>query len=260
VVDEVGVDVIVEVLYTKGLLDLLDTALGRGYLLLFLVYLVVFAALQARHYGGESVVDVGGGLRHARDDERGACLVDQDGVDLVHYPEVELPLHELVGRGRYIVPEVVEAELSIRAVGDIRVVGDLALVEVHALLDEADLEAQESVDLTHPSRVAAGQVVVDGDDVDAFVLEGVEVDGHGGRERLALTRLHLRDLPFVQDYATHYLHVEGTHPEGAPGDFPYDGEGLGQQVFDGLLPGEPLAKLLGLLPKLRVGELLHLGL
>src|SRR5215208_3670397 len=147
-VDEVGVDVVVEVLYTKSLLDLLDTALGRGYLLLFLVHLVVFAALQSRHYGGESVVDVGGGLRHARDNERGARLVDQDGVDLVHDRE-------------------------------------------------ADLESQESVDLTHPGRVAAGQVVVDGDDVDAFAYQGVEVNGHGGRERLALARLHLRYLAFV---------------------------------------------------------------
>src|ERR687896_137970 len=152
VVDEVGVDVVVEVLYAEGLLNLLYTALGRGYLLLFLVHLVVFAALQARDYGGETVVDVGGGLPHTRGDERGACLVDQDRVDLVHYPEVELALHELVWRSRYVVPEVVEAELRVRAVGDIGVVGDLPLVEVHALLDEADLEAEKRVDLTHPSR------------------------------------------------------------------------------------------------------------
>src|SRR5215207_7388116 len=259
-VDEVGVDVVVEVLYTKSLLDLLDTALRWGYLLLLLVHLVVFAALQARHYGRESVVDVGGGLGHTRDDERGARLVDQDGVDLVHYPEAELALHELVGRGRYIVPEVVEAELGVRAVGDVRVVGDLPLVEVHALLDEADLESQESVDLTHPGRVAAGQVVVDGDDVDAFAYQGVEVNGHGGRERLALARLHLRYLAFVQHYAAHDLLVEGAHPKGTPGDLPHDGESLGQQIIEGLAASEPLAKLVRLLPQFRVGEILYLGL
>src|SRR5215203_461827 len=259
-VDEVGVDVVVEVLYTKSLLDLLDTALGRGYLLLFLVYLVVFAALQARHYGGESVVDVGGGLRHARDNERGARLVDQDGVDLVHDREAELALHELVGRGSYIVPKVVEAELGVRAVGDVRVVGDLPLVEVHALLDEADLETQKSVDLTHPGRVAAGQVVVDGDDVDASAFQGVEVDGHGGRQRLALARLHLRDLAFVQHYAAHDLLVEGAHPKGTLGDLPHNGEGLWQQIIEGPAACEPLAKLVRLLPQVCVGELLNLRL
>ena len=150
VVDEVGVDVVVEVLHAQGLLDLLHAALGRGHLLLLLVHLVVLTVLEARDYGGEAVVDVGGALRHARDDERGARLVDQDGVDLVHDREVEVALHELVCRGRYVVAEVVEAELGVGAVGDVRVVGDLPLVEAHALLDEADLEAEEGVDLTHP--------------------------------------------------------------------------------------------------------------
>ena len=130
--------------------------------------------------------------------------------------------------------QVVEAELGVRAVGDVRVVGDLALIEAHALLNEADLEAEESVDLPHPGRVAPGQVIVDGDDVDAFAFQGVEVDGHGRGERLALARLHLGDLTLVQDDAAHDLHVEGPHPEGAPGDLPHDGEGLGQQVVDGL--------------------------
>jgi hypothetical protein len=40
------------------------------------------------------------------------------------------------------------------------------------------------VDLTHPLGVASGQVVVYGDDVDALAGEGVEVNGHGGGERL----------------------------------------------------------------------------
>ena len=250
VVDEVGVDVVVEVLYAESILDLLDTALGRSYLLLFLVHLVVLAAFQARNYGGETVVDVGCGLWHTRDYERGARFVDQDGVDLVHNPEVQLALHELVGRGRYIVSQVVEAELRVRAVGYVGVVGDLALFEVHRLLDEADLEAKEIVDPTHPGRVATGKVVVDGDDVDALAFEGIQIHGHGRGERLALARLHLSDLPFVQDDAAHDLHVEGAHSECTLRDFPHHGEGLGQQLVEGLPSCEPLAKLLGLLPQL----------
>jgi hypothetical protein len=140
------------------------------------------------------------------------------------------------------------------------VVGDLPLVEVHALLDEADLEAQEGVDLTHPGRVAASQVVIDGDDVNAFAFQGVEVYGHGRGERLALARLHLRDLPFVQDCAAHDLLVEGAHPKGTLGDLPHDGESLGQQVVKALTARKPLPKLVRLLPQVCVGELLHLGL
>ena len=212
VVDEVRVHVVVEVLDAQGVLDLLHTALGRGDLALFLVGLVVLASFQARHDGGEAVVDVRGALRHPAYDERGARLVYEDGVDLVDDGVAEVALDELVRRGRDVVAKVVEAELGVGAVGDVSGVGLFALVEVQALLDEADGEAEKGVDLAHPACVAAGQVVVDGHDVDALAGQGVQVDGHGGRERLALAGLHLRDLALVQRYAAHDLHVEGPHP------------------------------------------------
>ena len=40
----------------------------------------------------------------------------------------------------------------------------------------------------------------------------------------------------MQDNAAHDLLVEGPHPEGTPGDLPHDGEGLGQQIVEGLPP------------------------
>ena len=82
--------------------------------------------------------------------------------------------------------------------------------------------------------------------MDALAGERVQVDGHGGGERLALAGLHLGDLALVQGYAAHYLNVEGTHPQSAPGRLPHDGEGLGQDVLEGLALGEPLAELPGL--------------
>src|SRR3712207_9414890 len=68
-------------------------------------------------------------------------------------------LFRSVGGGGDVVPQVVEAELGVGAVGYVRAVGFLALVEVVAVLDEADREAEEFVDLSHPSRVAAGEGV-----------------------------------------------------------------------------------------------------
>ena len=46
-------------------------------------------------------------------------------------------------------------------------------------------------------RGVLGQVVVDGDDVHALAVEGVEV-GRGGGQGLALTGLHLGDVAEVQ--------------------------------------------------------------
>ncbi len=78
VVDQVRVYVVVEVLDPQRLLDLLDTTLGRGHLLLFLIYFIVLAFLEARGYGGETVVGVRGALRHTGDDERCPGLVYED--------------------------------------------------------------------------------------------------------------------------------------------------------------------------------------
>src|SRR3712207_3737599 len=124
---------------------------------------VVLAGLQARHDGGEAVVDVRGALWHPADDERGPRLVYEDGVDLVHYGVVELALDELVGGGGDVVPQVVEAELGVGPVGYVRRVGFLALVEVVAVLDEADREAEEVVDLRseeHTSELQSRQYLV----------------------------------------------------------------------------------------------------
>ena len=88
--------------------------------------------------------------------------------------------------------------------------------------------------------------------MDALAGEGVEIDGHGGGERLSLAGLHLGDLTLVQHNGAHDLHVEGSHAEHAPGDFPHDREGLVQYIVDRLPTFEPLPKLVGLRPKLLV--------
>jgi len=68
----------------------------------------------------------------------------------------------------HVVSEVVEAELVVRAVGDVGPIGDLALGVPEGVLDRPDREAKEAVDGPHPLCVALGQVVVDRDDVDAL--------------------------------------------------------------------------------------------
>ena len=92
----------------------------------------------------------------------------------------------------HVVAQIVEAELVVRAVGDVGGVGCGALAVVEAVHDDADGEAEEAVDLAHPLRVAAGEVVVDGDDVHALAGERVEVGRQGRDERLAFAGLASR--------------------------------------------------------------------
>ncbi len=194
------------------------------------------------------------------------CLVDQDRVDLVDDGEVVLALDHVLQAEAHVVPEVVEAELVVGAVGDVGVVGLAAragpeagepdvgrhvrrIEEVgHLMLDHAQAQPERVVDWAHPLRVAAGEVVVDRDDVGAEPRQAVQVGGQRRHERLALAGRHLGDLALVQHHAAHELDVEVPHADGAPRGLAADREGLDEQIVNLGAVGQPLAELVGLGP------------
>ena len=99
----------------------------------------------------------------------GVGLVDEDRVDFVDDGVHVSALH-LVGQSRrHVVAQVVEAELVVRAVGDVAGVVSpferrlLAVARDH----QPDAEAEEVVDPTHPFGVEPSEVVVHGDDAHA---------------------------------------------------------------------------------------------
>ena len=163
VVDERAVLGAVEVVDAEELLGLGDAALGDRDGLVLLVELVVvvgdeallglrvhavglLARGQARGELGEAAVEVGGLLGGAGDDQRRPGLVDEDVVDLVDdrvvvggerlavLGEAPAVLDLLLERDGHVVAQVVEAELGVRAVGDVGRVGvALLLVGLHVL-------------------------------------------------------------------------------------------------------------------------------
>ena len=193
----------------------------------------LFAHFELGNDLADARVLVGGLVGGAGDDERGAGFVDEDGVHFVDDGVVVAALHAILEVELHVVAQVVEAELVVGAVGDVGSVGGAALVVVEVVDDDADGEAEELVDLAHPLGVALGQVVVDGDDVDAVAGEGVEIAGEGGDEGFAFAGLHLGDLALVEDHAADELHVEVAHLHGAPAGLADDGEGLGKNLVEG---------------------------
>ena len=212
--------------------------------------------------------------RRAGDYERRPRLVDEDRVDFVDDREVVAALHDLLGLLRHaVVAQVVEAELAVRSVRYVAGVLGAALLGVHRVLDAADGEPEVLVEVAHPRRVAAGEVVVHGDKLDVLAGQGVEVERQGRDKRLALAGLHLGDLALVQHYASYELHVERNHVPGqlVPADLRrrademaacvlHEGERLWQNVVKRLAVGDTLAELLRLLRKVLVGEVLRLVL
>ena len=145
-------------------------------------------------------------------------------------------LHHVLQLVFHVVAKIVEAELVVGAVGHVGGVGLPALRRIEAMHDDADAQAQELIDAAHPLRVAAGQVVVDGDDVHALAGERVQIDGEGGDKRLALAGLHLGDRAFVQHHAADELHVEMALAERALGGFTNSCEGFRQEVVQSRVP------------------------
>ena len=236
--------------------------LGREDAALLLVDLVVGIPLERAGDGGEAVVQLGGVGDATGDDQRGPGLVDEDGVDLVDDGVHVAPLHLVQGGGRHVVPQVVEADLVVRAVRDVAAVVEPLLGRrlPESGDHQADLEAHPPVDLTHPLRVAPGQVVVDRDQVDALAREAVEVGRQGRHQGLALTGLHLGDPAEVEGRAAHQLHVEVALADDPVGRLPHGREGVDEEVVQLLAVLQPLAELGGLGLQLVVREGLHLGL
>ena len=135
----------------------------------------------------------------------------------------------LLQRRGHVVAQVVEAELGVRAVGDVGRVGDLLVLVLLVVLQDAPGDPERVVDRAHPLGVAAGEVVVDGHDVDALAGERVEDHRERRRERLALAGLHLGDVAAVDRHAADQLHVEVAHAHRALAGLAHDREGLGQQ-------------------------------
>ncbi len=132
------------------------------------------------------------------DDERRARLVNEHVVHLVHDGVVMPPLHPVFEAHGHVVAQVVEAELGVGAVGDVRGIGLGALHQAQVMLvfvrgfarrvvdegflavlgggghlQDADGESQKAVDPAHPAAMQPCEVIVDGDEVDAFACQRV---------------------------------------------------------------------------------------
>ena len=75
--------------------------------------------------------------------------------------------------------------------------------------------------------------------------QSVEIGRQRRDQRLALTGLHLCDVPEVQAGPAHDLHVVVALAQGAASRFPHRGECLGKQIVESLTIGEPGAEFVG---------------
>ena len=242
-----------------GQVDLLRLAIQREVAALFIAELRTGAAqvhrvgrgvldllqLEFRRELVDALVQVGALLRRARDDQRGARLVDQDRVDLIDDRERQLALHAVLEAEGQVVAQVVEAELVVGCVGDVGEVGGPLVLGAHATADHANGQPEQLVDGSHPVGVTLGQVLVDRDDVHAVAVQRIQVGRAGGHQGLALAGAHLADVAVVQHHRADQLHVVVAHAERASGGFPDQRKRLDHQVVQRLPVVVALAQRVG---------------
>ena len=146
------------------------------------------------------------------DDERRTCVIDEHRVNLIDDGVVVSALYEVERRGGHVITQVVEAEFVVRTKGDIAGISTTALLAIGFIaVDAVNGQSEEHVNRSVPLAVTLSQVVVDGDYVNAFVREGIEVNGQCGNERLTFTGSHLGYLTLVQYNTTDELNVVVNH-------------------------------------------------
>jgi len=108
----------------------------------------------------------------------------------------------------HIIAQIIKAELIIRSVSDISGVSDFALIAIRlVIIDAFRRHTEEAVDLAHPFGVTFCQIVIDGDDMNAFAIKGVQIGGERRDECFTFARPHFSNFAAVQGNAANQLNV-----------------------------------------------------
>ncbi len=94
------------------------------------------------------------------------------------------------------------------------------------------LRPRKAVYLAHPLTVSLGEVVVDGDNMDALSGQRIQVNRQGSNQCLTFTGLHLSDTALMQDDTADDLYTVMTHTEYAPCCFTAGGKCLRQKLVE----------------------------
>ena len=131
----------------------------------------------------------------------------------------------------HVVAQIVEAEFIIGAVSNIAIVRLAAFRILHIGENLADRQTEESINLSHPVGIAAGQIIVDRHKMCAASGQSIQVHRRRGYKRFTFTGLHLRNLALMQHNTANQLHVIMPHIQHALTRFTHGRKRLGQNII-----------------------------
>ena len=177
-----------------------------------------------------------------RQNQRHACLIDQDAVGLVDdrhaqaaqqtrcgcgYRERSSVLLRHAASGRTdAVTQIVEHQRLGGAIGDVAGVSGAPRGQCHGLIDCAYCQAQRAVQRQQLARIARHQIIIGGNHVHRTAGECGCRRGDGGGQGFAFAGGHFRQMAIEHDARGSELHVERCHGQFALTDNADDGEGF----------------------------------
>ncbi len=132
-----------------------------------------------------------------------------------------------------VVAQEVESEFVVCSVCDIGVVLLLSFGIVELCVDASCFESERVEDSSHPCGVSLSEVVVDGDDMDAFFVERIQRGGQCCDQRFSFACFHFGDVSFVEGNSSDDLHIEVRLLERSRSGFAHEGEGLREEGVEG---------------------------
>ena len=170
---------------------------------------------------------------------------------------MQFTLHALFRAKRHVVTQVVEAVFVVGTVGDIRVIGFTFGGCRQTGHVDANGHAQEFEQGTVVFGITLCQIVVDGNDVNAFTGQCVQVGRQRCGQGFTFTGTHFRDAALVKHHTTQQLNVEVTHAKHTFTGLTHNGEGFRDQAFQRFAFFKTRAEFYGFRFQLVIRELLH---
>ena len=144
---------------------------------------------------------------------------------------MQLTLYALFRAERHVVTQVVEAVFVVGAVGDVRVIRFALGWRRQAGHVDADGHTEEFEQWTVVFGVTLRQIVVDGNHVNAFTGQRVQVSRQRCGQGFTFTGTHFRDAALVEHHTTQQLNVEVTHAEYTLTRFAHDSKRFRDQAL-----------------------------
>ena len=198
---------------------------------LFLIKLVI-ASDKIGDNAVDGIIEFGFIIRGAGDDQRRARFIDEDGIHFIDNGEGMTALHHLREVIFHIVAQIIKTKFIVGAIGNVGRIGLAALFIIKAMHNDTYGQAQETIDLAHPLRVAAGEIIIYRHHMHALAIQGIEISGQRGDQGLAFTGAHFSNATFMQHHAADQLHIKMTLTQRSLGAFSHGGKSGNEQIVE----------------------------